>query len=123
MGEQAENVYLAADKTLNNIWWFTALTLISLVVLGIFLAYFLTFSLRAEVEKQTKVVEQKAEQIEIQLQKEAEINKEKERLLIEQKKAEKKLEEKIDELERFQKITIDREMKMIELKKKIDELK
>jgi hypothetical protein len=41
----------------------------------------------------------------------------------ERKKAEKELKEKIEELERYKKLTVDREMKMIELKKKIIELK
>ena len=40
----------------------------------------------------------------------------------EQKKAEKNLKEKIEELERYKKVTVDRELKMIELKKKIEEL-
>jgi len=40
----------------------------------------------------------------------------------EQKKAEEELKKKIDELERFDKVTVDRELKMIELKKRIEEL-
>ncbi|MBE3122451.1 MAG: PAS domain S-box protein [Thermoplasmata archaeon] len=42
--------------------------------------------------------------------------------IAERKKAEKELKEKIDELERFKKLTVDRELKMIELKKQIKEL-
>jgi PAS domain S-box-containing protein len=38
------------------------------------------------------------------------------------KKTEKNLKEKIDELEKFQNVTIDRELKMIELKREINEL-
>jgi hypothetical protein len=37
--------------------------------------------------------------------------------------AEVSLQKKIDELERFKAVTIDREIKMIELKKQLDELK
>jgi PAS domain S-box-containing protein len=40
----------------------------------------------------------------------------------ERKKAEKELKEKIEELERYKKITVDREMKMIELKTEINKL-
>ncbi|MBE3136903.1 MAG: PAS domain S-box protein [Thermoplasmata archaeon] len=42
--------------------------------------------------------------------------------IVKRKKAEKELKEKIDELERFKKLTVDRELKMIELKKRIKEL-
>ncbi|MCX6664149.1 MAG: PAS domain S-box protein, partial [Euryarchaeota archaeon] len=42
--------------------------------------------------------------------------------ITERKKAEKELKEKIDELERFKKLTVGREHKMIELKKEINEL-
>jgi len=38
-------------------------------------------------------------------------------------KTELSLEKKVDELERFKKITIDREIRMVELKKQIDDLK
>jgi len=39
-----------------------------------------------------------------------------------QKQTEKKLKKKIDELEKFKQVTIDRELKMIELKKQIEQL-
>jgi PAS domain S-box-containing protein len=42
--------------------------------------------------------------------------------ITQRKKTEIVLKEKIDELERFKKLTVDRELKMVELKKKIDEL-
>jgi PAS domain S-box-containing protein len=38
----------------------------------------------------------------------------------ERKKSEEKLKEKIEELERYKKLTVDRELKMIELKKRIE---
>ena len=38
------------------------------------------------------------------------------------KKAEEKLKKKIEELERFEKVTVDRELQMVKLKKKIKEL-
>jgi len=40
----------------------------------------------------------------------------------EQKQAEGKLKEKLDELEKFQQITVDRELQMMKLKKEINEL-
>jgi hypothetical protein len=40
----------------------------------------------------------------------------------ERKKAEKELKEKIEELERYKKVTVDRELKMIELKTEMNKL-
>ncbi|MBE3122452.1 MAG: PAS domain S-box protein [Thermoplasmata archaeon] len=42
--------------------------------------------------------------------------------ITDRKKAEEKLKEKIDELEKYKKLTVGRELKMIEMKKEIDEL-
>ena len=49
-------------------------------------------------------------------------SKEAQKELTKRKKAEEKLENRVEELEKFHKFTIDRELKMIELKKKIKEL-
>lgn len=117
-----KNVYLGTDSALNNIWFFTFLTLVSLLVLGVASGYFMTSSLRIEVEKQTVRVREKAKLIEEQLNREAAINEEKENLLNEQKVSKRELEEKVSELEKFQKLVVDREVKMIELKKKIAQL-
>jgi len=43
--------------------------------------------------------------------------------ITDQKKAKKELHEKIDVLERYKQVTVDRELKMIELKKEIEKLK
>jgi ribosome assembly protein YihI (activator of Der GTPase) len=42
--------------------------------------------------------------------------------ITENKKAEKKIKDKIEELERYKKLTIERELKMIEMKKEINGL-
>jgi PAS domain S-box-containing protein len=42
--------------------------------------------------------------------------------ITERKKAEKNLKEKIEALERYKRVTVDRELKMIELKKEINDL-
>jgi uncharacterized protein (DUF849 family) len=44
-------------------------------------------------------------------------------MVYERKKAEDELKEKIKSLELFQKATVDRELKMVELKKEIEELR
>ena len=57
-----------------------------------------------------------------QLKKEEEATHIQERLVKEQKQAKAAVEEKVEELEKFQEITVGRETRMIELKKRVREL-
>ena len=109
-------------KALNRIWLFTVGMVFMIVLIGVIFNSLLTKSLRKEVAAKTVEAEGNAELIKGQLKKEEKISMEKEGLLKEQKKAKIDLENKIEELEKFQKLTVDRELKMIELKEKIKDL-
>ncbi|MDA3840149.1 MAG: transporter substrate-binding domain-containing protein [Patescibacteria group bacterium] len=119
---EEKEAYHGLDSAMKNIWFFTFIALASFAVTGIFFSYFLTKSLRKEVDKKTSEVRNTAEFIKNQLKKEEIINKEKEKLLIEQKKDKKKLEEKVEEMEKFNDLVVGRELKMREMKKTIKEL-
>lgn len=120
-GEE-KDAYSGIDSTLNSIWFFTLIALISLVVFGLFFSYFLTKSLRKEVENKTAEIKNNSYLIEEQLRKEELITQEKDELLNEQKRVKKELEEEMEEMEKFQNLTVNRELKMIELKEKIRNL-
>ncbi len=109
-------------NTINKIWQFTVGIILSIIIIGIIFVYLLTNSLKKEVEIKTREIRNNTAKIKEQLQKVATAGRIQEQLIKEQKLSKKELENKIDELEKFQKLTIDRELKMIELKKKIKDL-
>lgn len=118
-----EDALSTVAKNLNRIWYFTIGIILAIIVIGVVFNFLLTASLKKEVISKTAEVQENARVIKEQLKKEEEITRKKEWLLGEQKKAKKDLEEKVDELEKFQKLTVDRELKMIDLKKEINKLK
>lgn len=118
-----ESVYFGLDKTLHNVWIFTFIILAVLAVFAYFLNLFLTKALRMEVDSRTEELKRKTDFITEQLGKEEKNNKEKEALLKKQKIIEKNLESKIVEMEKFQKLVVDREIRMVELKQELNEVK
>ena len=104
---------------INKIWLVTVGIIFIIIVIGIIFVFLLTNSLKKEVEIKTLEVRKNTIKIKEQLEREAAAGKIQAQLIKEQKQAKAELEEKINELEKFQKLTVDRELKMIELKKKI----
>ncbi|MEA3317668.1 MAG: hypothetical protein U9R54_06890, partial [Bacteroidota bacterium] len=93
-----------------------------IIIIGMLFNFLLTRSLKKEVDAKTINIKNQSNKIKEQLKKEELITKEKDRLLVGQKKAQIKLEEQIKEMEKFQKLTVNRELRMIELKKEIKKL-
>ncbi|MCK4540462.1 hypothetical protein KAU09_04900 [Candidatus Parcubacteria bacterium] len=118
-----KDAYHDIDSTLNNIWFFALIALISFFIFGLLFSYFLTRSLRTEVEMKTAEIKKSSGLMKEQLKREEETTRAKEQLLKKQKEGKKQLEEKIKELKKFQKLTVNREFKMIELKEKLNKLK
>ena len=117
------DAYQGIDSTLKDIWVFTFVALGIFVVLGLLFSFFITRSLRREVEKKTLAIKESAEKIEEQLKKEELSAKEKEDLLKQQILIKKELENKVEEMEKFNKLVVDRELKMVDLKLEIEKLK
>ncbi len=76
-----------------------------------------------EVGELAEVFNRMTKELEKSKREMCEKNKKLENITKDLKKSKEQLEEKVEELEKFQKVTIDREMKIIELKKKIAKLK
>jgi hypothetical protein len=118
-----KNMALAeAEVFVRGNWIFTGGSIISTIIVSFIFLQLLTRSLKKQVLNKTSELSKSKKIIEEQWLREKDIRQEKEKLLAEQKQAQEKIEEKIEEMEKFQKLTVDRELKMIELKKKIKEL-
>ncbi|MCD4762335.1 hypothetical protein K8R32_05260, partial [bacterium] len=117
-----QEIMASVNKNINQTWYFTFGLIGLIILIGIVFNFLLTGSLKKEVEVKTVDIKNQSNKIKEQLKKEEETTRVKEWLLGEQKKAKKELEEKVNELEKFQKLTVGRELKMIELKKKIKNL-
>jgi hypothetical protein len=117
-----EDAYLGLAGAMSEIWFFTLVVLALLLVLVVATNNLLNRSLRQEVELMTGDIQAKSVQIADQLKRESENSQKLKTLLVELKTSRSDLENKIKELERFQNLTVDRELKMIELKNKLRRL-
>jgi hypothetical protein len=118
-----DSIYSSLRGDVNRIWYFTISIIMAIFMIAFIFNFILTKSLKKDISNKTKEVEESNKIISEQLKKEEIINNEKENLIKKQKESQNELEEKLEELEGFQKVTMNRELKMIELKKEIKKLK
>ncbi len=132
IGDEYWGIVLAAPEAeilksitanINEIWHFAIGIIISFIAVGFIFNYSVIASLKKEVAAQTIALLADKQKIQAQLGKEEVITREKEKLLVEREKAKKELEDKLGELEKFQQLTVDRELKTIKLKEKIKKIK
>ncbi|MEA1963129.1 MAG: cache domain-containing protein, partial [Patescibacteria group bacterium] len=115
-------IMASINHDIKKTWMFIFAIVGLITVVGMLFNFLLTRSLKKEVDAKTINIKNQSNKIKEQLKKEELITKEKDRLLVGQKKAQIKLEEQIKEMEKFQKLTVNRELRMIELKKEIKKL-
>lgn len=118
-----KNIYSSIVQDVNRIWYFTISIIIAIILIVFIFNFILSKSFKKQIFNKTKEIADSNRIISEQLKKEEQSRKEKENLIKNQKKVQEELEEKLDELSKFQKVTIDRELKMIELKEKLKNIK
>ncbi len=124
LAEQDFNESIAsAEESIKNIWLFTLGVIITLILIAVIFSSILTETLRREVKNKTQEIEDINKTLENTVrQRTKELEDLTNDLEIKVKQRTADLKKKVQELEQFQKVTVGRELKMIELKKRINEL-
>ncbi len=118
-----DSIYASSNSNINRIWYFTISIILSILVIALFFNFLLSSSLKKQIANKTGELKKSSELLLEQLKKEEQSSLEKESLIKQQIKTQEALGNKVEELEKFQKVTMNRELKMIELKEEIKKLK
>ena len=118
-----DSIYASSNSNINRIWYFTISIILSILVIALFFNFLLSSSLKKQIANKTGELKKSSKLLSEQLKKEEQSSLEKESLIKQQIKTQEDLGDKVEELEKFQKVTMNRELKMIELKEEIKKLK
>lgn len=123
VGASEEEILKEINEIISSIRWFTFAIIIVIIILGVIFSTLITRTLSSEVKKKTNELNELNKELDRKVEERTyELRSLSDNLEKQVKDRTKQLNDKVDELERFNRLAVGRELRMVELKKKVREL-